>query len=939
LTVLHAGFDFNRLDGDNGYHCAINAMSARLHFATSLFVISVIQGISGTPLFALGHEDIAGKIAGRVVEAETGEPLIGATVYVEEIGIGAVASQDGSYTIINVAPGVYTVRASMVGFGTVRKADVRVSIDRTTRVDFELSVEIIQGEEVLITASRPIIEVDRTTSASYVNSESIENLPVQEVSDILQLQSGVTYDSQGRLHMRGGRSGEVAYLVDGIPVTNQYSGGSKIEIENNWIQELQVISGVFNAEYGQAQSGVVNIVTKAGSVDRYSGDVGVYAGSYFTSNPDVFVGKDSPALDEINIQGSLQGPLRFLRDGSFFTNVRYTDNAGWLNGERRALIRDTVPIQAYIQQAQQTASDRDNLVGIPIPDSLLSGDGSLVAMNPRQRLSLHGRLSFRLGSKTSVSYASFVTDEERKSYQDYRRYAPDGQPTVSELGFNHLLSITLAPDARSYMRLGVSYQNNRIRSRLFSNPLDARYQGTPYASNGFAFGGTSSGRSQASNATFLVKLQAERQVNNKNLVKAGVEWQRHRIEERSQVTISDGPVYLEATQRIPDINTSGNDAYFREPSEFVAFIQDKLEIDELVVNAGLRFDLWQPNAPVPVNLQAVTDPDDGIRLATDFTDAESSFQLSPRVGLAFPISTRGVLHVSYGRFFQVPRFSYIFTNSEFEVELGDLETIMGNANLKPERTTAYELGLQYALTSSWKVEATIYYKDIKNLLGQEIVNTVDKKVYARYINRDYGNTRGFAFSLLRQFADQFGLTIDYTYQVARGNASDPNAVFFNNQTQPPVEPEKQVIPLNWDQRHALNGSLILGDPRGFTMSIIGRFSSGQPYTPSNPGSQLSSQLANSESKPVRLNLDVNVSRKLQLAGFNARIYAKGFNVLDRLNAKSVYSSTGNAFHPYRTLGEAEVLAMNPNFSVSEVDRRPDFFDPPRRIIFGIDLRF
>ncbi len=914
-------------------------MATRLHTVISLVLIIVVQSMYGLPSLANAGEDMSGKISGRVVELDSGQPMVGATIYIEEAGIGAVAAQDGSYTIINVPPGLYTVRASMVGFGTVRKAEVRVSIDRTTRVDFELAVEIIQGEEVLITATRPIIEVDRTTSASYVDSEAIENLPVQEVSDILQLQSGVTYDSQGRLHMRGGRSGEVAYLVDGIPVTNQYSGGSKIEIENNWIQELQVISGVFNAEYGQAQSGVVNIVTKAGSVDRYSGDVGVYAGSYFTSNPDVFMGKDSPALDEMNLQGSLQGPLRFLRDGSFFTNVRYTDNAGWLNGERRALISDTVPIQAYIQQAQQTASDRDNLVGIPIPDSLLSGDGALVAMNPRQRLSLHGRLSFRLGSKTSVSYAAFVTDEERKSYQDYRRYAPDGQPTVSDLGFNHLLSITLAPDARSYMRLGVSYQNNRIRSRLFSNPLDVQYQGTPYASNGFAFGGTSNGRSQASNATFLVKLQAERQVNNNNLVKAGVEWQRHRIEERSQVTISDGPVYLEATQRIPDINTSGNDAYVREPSEFVAFIQDKLEIDELVVNAGLRFDLWQPNAPVPENLQAVTDPDDGIRLATDFTDAESSFQLSPRVGLAFPISTRGVLHVSYGRFFQVPRFSYIFTNSEFEVELGDLETIMGNANLKPERTTAYELGLQYALTSSWKVEATIYYKDIKNLLGQEIVNTVDKKVYARYINRDYGNTRGFAFSLLRQFADQFGLTIDYTYQVARGNASDPNAVFFNNQTQPPVEPEKQVIPLNWDQRHALNGSLILGDPRGFTMSIIGRFSSGQPYTPTNPGSQLSSQLANSESKPVRLNLDVNVSRKLQLAGFNARIYAKGFNVLDRLNAKSVYSSTGNAFHPYRTLGEAEVLAMNPNFSVSEVDLRPDFFDPPRRIIFGIDLRF
>lgn len=914
-------------------------MRGIVRLTLTLVVASILQGMWGAPSFATDLEKAAGKIAGKVLESETGQPLIGATVIIEETNQGAAVAPDGSYAIINVAPGVYTVRASMVGFGTVRKGEVRVSIDRTTRVDFELTVEVIEGEEIFITATRPIIEVDRTTSASYVDSEAIANLPVQEVSDLLQLQSGVTYDSQGRLHMRGGRSGEVAYLVDGIPVTNQYSGGSKIEIENNWIQELQVISGVFNAEYGQAQSGVVNIVTKTGSIDRFSGDIGLYGGSYLTADSDVFIGEESLSLDELNLQGSLQGPLRFLRDGSFFTNLRFSDNSGWLNGERRALTSDTVPIQAYIQEAQQSASDLDNLVGIPIPDSLLSGDRSLVSMNPRQRLSWHGRVSFRLSSMLTANYAAFFSDEERKSYQDYRRYSPEGLPTTTERGINHLLSFTLTPDARSYLRLGISYQNNRVSSRLFDDPLDSRYQGSPFAANGFAFGGTSNGRGEASNSTFLVKLEAERQVNQNNLVKAGIEWQRHGIEEASQVTISDGPVYLEPTQRIPAGNTAGNDQYTREPWELVLFVQDKLEVDELVVNAGIRFDLWEPNAPVPEDLQAVTNPEDGIRLATDFVDAGRSMQLSPRVGLAFPISTRGVLHVSYGRFFQVPRFSYIYTNSEFEVELGDLETIMGNADLKPERTTAYELGVQYALTSSWKVEATIYYKDIKNLLGQEIVNTVDKKVYARYINRDYGNTKGFALSLLRQFADQFGLTVDYTYQVAKGNASDPNAVFFNNQTRPPIEPEKQVIPLNWDQRHSLNGSVIMGDPKGLTLSLIGRFSTGQPYTPSNPGSQLTSQLANSESKPVRMNLDINVSKRIQMAGLETRIYAKGFNVLDRLNAKSVYSSTGNAFHPYRTLGEAEVLALNPNFTVGEVDLRPDFFDPPRRIILGLDIRF
>lgn len=88
-----------------------------------------------------------------------------------------------------------------------------------------------------------------------------------------------------------------------------------------------------------------------------------------------------------------------------------------------------------------------------------------------------------------------------------------------------------------------------------------------------------------------------------------------------------------------------------------------------------------------------------------------------------------------------------------------------------------------------------------------------------------------------------------------------------------------------------------------------------------------------------MNLDLNISKRMQIAGLETRLYAKGFNILDRLNAKSVYTSTGNAFHPYRTLGEAEVLDLNPNFSSGEVDLRPDFFDPPRRIILGLDIRF
>ena len=880
-----------------------------------------------------------GKISGEVVDAASGEPLPGATIRIDGTSQGAAADGDGYFAILNIKPGTYTVVASMIGYATTRVEGAEVSIDRTTTLDFQLREEVVQGEEIVVEAVRPLVEADRTTSASYISSESISNLPVQEVGDLLQLQAGVAYDAAGRLHLRGGRAGEVAYMVDGIPVTDQYRGGSKIEIENSWIQELQVISGTFNAEYGQAQSGVINVVTKEGGLQHYGGSLTTFVGSYLTTRDDVFMNSGNVGADQYNGQLSLSGPLRFLSQGSFFVDGRYFRSDGWLYGQRRARIEDTVPIQSYIHERQQSASDQETLVGIEIPDSLMTGNGAFVPMNPNEKVSLHGSFSFRPFSNVRLSYSLFWNDENRKSYSDSRRYSPDGQTTIYERGANHILSATHTVTPTTFYRLGLSYQTNRQHSYLYDDPLNPLYQGSAYSANGFIFGGTSNGNTLTDQKTMLGKLDLTSQRGRHHLIKAGIEAQVHRLDYETITTVADGPVYEPAILRVPSQNTAGNDSYTQHPYEGAAYIQDKVEIDEIILNAGIRFDYWNPNGKVPVDLSAITDPNNGIRLTSDLAGSDVSMQLSPRVGLAFPISEAGVLHVSYGHFFQVPRFSYIYTNSEYEVQLGDLETIMGNANLKPERTVAYEIGLQQGLTRDWKVELTVYYKDIKNLLGQEIITTRDKKVYARYINRDYGNTKGVVFSLIKQYADHFAATVDYTYQIARGNASDPNAVFYNNQTQPPIEPEKQVLPLNWDQRHAINGTFILGDPKNWTLSLIGRFTTGQPYTPSNPGSRLTRQLENSERKPSRLGLDLNFARRMRLAGQPVRFFARAYNLLDRANPRSVYASTGNAEHPYRTPGEAVVVQQNPNFSVAEIDLRPDYFEEPRRVVVGFDLNF
>ena len=469
--------------------------------------------------------------------------------------------------------------------------------------------------------------------------------------------------------------------------------------------------------------------------------------------------------------------------------------------------------------------------------------------------------------------------------------------------------------------------------------MDSRYQGLALYLNGFYFGGSNNGRYDNTIKTILAKFDLTSQFNNYNLIKFGGVFKHHDITHNTLSTISRSAVYLPPNLEIPARNTSKNNYYTQQPIEFAAYAQDKVEFKDIIFNAGLRFDYWDARAEVLAQPDAVTDVNDGIRSSSPKVASEPSYQLSPRLGLAFPISTTGVFHVSYGHFFQIPRFSYIFTNSEFEIELGDLETIMGNANLKPEKNVSYEIGFQQQIAADWGVQITLYYKDIKNLLGQEIVNTLDKKVYAKYINRDYGNVKGITLALEKRYSNMFAATIDYTYQVARGNASDPNSVFYDFQSHPPRESEKQVLPLNWDQPHIINATVRIGDPRNWNIGIIGRYETGQPYTPSNPGSALTTQFRNSARKPDVFYINLNVFKTFKLFNQKMKIFTKIYNLFDNMNEITVYTSTGTAKFPYRTNANRQILEQNPNFTIKEIDLRPDYYSEPRRVILGLSVYF
>ena len=222
-----------------------------------------------------------GKLTGAITIKDTGEPLVGANILIEGTGLGAATDLGGNYFILQVPPGKYSVRFTMIGFQGLVVNNVRVQVDLTTRLDGALSEKVIGMDEVVVQASRPMIQTDVTYSQANISSDEVAMLPVEEFEDVIALQAGVV-TANGEIHVRGGRGGEIAYMIDGITVTDPFNSDIAVEIENNAIQELQFISGTFNAEYGQAMSGIVNIITKDGSFMDYLGSVSAVSYTHLT---------------------------------------------------------------------------------------------------------------------------------------------------------------------------------------------------------------------------------------------------------------------------------------------------------------------------------------------------------------------------------------------------------------------------------------------------------------------------------------------------------------------------------------------------------------------------------------------------------------------------------------------------------------------------------
>ncbi len=989
-----------------------------------LFVLSVSNVFGG----------VTGKISGKITDADDSEPLPGANITIEGSTLGAASNLDGEFIILNIPPGVYTLKVSMMGYKTHRVEKVNVNIDLTTPVNVKLQASVIEGEEVTVVAERPIVQMDKTSSMANVGAAQIAELPVQSVNAVLELQAGVVRQGGG-FHIRGGRSDEVAFWVDGVPVTNVANYGQGIQPENNAVEELQVISGTFNAEYGQAMSGIVNIITKEGS-PKYSGQVRAYVGDYVSNRSEYEVldrvetiynaaGEPTDAVGyysnplaklnpEYNLDASLSGPIPGLGNKlTFFANTRWNSWSGNLYGR-----------------------DWFKSTGVP-------GDSSLVPMSQGENLSAQGKLTWRPSGNIKMSYnIMWSRYDSPYSYDQSMRYVPTGTGESHSRDQSHIFSLnhTLSPTTFYEFRFNyLDYQNEsyvydisngipvpgyyvyvyadstdegvylpdmtlypqdseedamlleqlKSERRQFEwyvkedGPLGYVHPDSNTTPTSYSFNNDGSGHgiNESRTRSYISKLDLSSQVTKTHLLKAGLEFRLHQLESESYNLIAGTDGNEEIVPYSPVVPTIDSPQRFisdRSPRELSAYIQDKMEFKDVIMNIGMRFDWFDANHVVPadpkdpdifhpmkaentyknwVNPPSGLNQDEYDAYVAEFAEytpeerkafmhkaVDPKMQVSPRLGIAYPISDRGVIHFSYGHFFQIPQYNQMYARPDFKINPSGGNVIFGNADLNAKRTVQYEVGLQQQISPNTGVDVTIFYRDIRDWVGTSplVTTAIPGIQYSTYENRDYANSRGFTFKLERRMAQNFSANVDYTFTIVEGSYSNPNDAFnaINNKE----EPRLNLIPLEWDRRHSLTGQLIWSK-NSWTVSGIGRFYTGFPYTPSFPrgefvgGTALSGLRENSSVRPNQQTVSLRINKRFQVSGLDVNVFAYIQNLFDSNDATAVYSDTGSPDYTTETdpsridysslrVGTVEHLVTQPNWYVS-----------PRQIQLGLSVGF
>lgn len=798
-----------------------------------------------------GMASTQGVVTGSVTDME-GHPLACVNVLLVGTNWGGSSGDDGSFTIERIPAGTYNVALQLIGYVSQVVQAVRVEPGRRAALEVKLKLDPALLPEVVITARHEVLKDRPETSFEFKNKD-FSGLPFDEVPQLLALKPGVIARA-GEMHFRGGRGSEIQTQMDGVPVRDPLNGAT-VNLAAMAVENVEMIIGGLDAEYGNAQSGVVNYHTREGR-DEFEGEFQYQTDDYgqpdntFDNMDRVFLGLGGPSPIP-NLTYYVSGEGTFLDD--YPSTTRRHDHRKILNfisvGDRKS---NTIRLQG-------------KLAFKPGPNSKLTAEAIHNAGRAEQYFHVWSRAGYVQTFRDTTQTGEVVLRQGRWSAapldSTYAYYNPaEHTPTFrsnfdsAKLVWSHTL------DALTYYTLKVSrnafledirvggkeaweYEGERERD-LFFNYTDNT------TSSFFVVGGDYPFLSTRKTEIYTGKADVTHRVR-KHTVQSGLEM----VYNDMWYQQVDRPYQ---TNALGEIGTRTRYHYFNP--EGACYIKDRWEHEGMMLNVGVRYDIFSVGDQL--SLDEVRDP--------------VKRQVSPRVGIAYPVSDRDVFSFHYGRFYQIPNRQHIFDNRN----VFDGRT-RGNPDLTNETTVSYQAGIQHLFTELVSGQFSVYYKDVFGQLSREELpasGTVGNLAY--YVNKDYASSRGFEATLRREFGGGFGGEINYGFGVATGVASDPDAISQSTFTYLPISEQ----PLDWDIRHTLNVTLTVAQQRSWRTSFIWRYASGAPYTPQERNSRgTSPETVNSRRLPGTTSLDVQAEKHYRVWGQALRLFLSGRNVLDARN--------------------------------------------------------
>jgi len=839
----------------------------------SLLVIALLAGSAAA-------QGPTGRIVGRVTDSGTGRPLAFANVTVLGTPYGNITNQLGEYAVDFVPVGTYVVQASYMGYNTKRSESVSVQADRSTQVDFALTEAVLEADEVVVTAERPMIETDKTTTRRAMGQDEVKVRSINTVEEAIATQPGVVLH-EGQIHVRGGRASEVKMYVDGIAISDASSGTGNLEVSLSSLSEFELLSGGFDAEYGNVQSGVINLQTREGGRD-FSGEV-----TYTTDD----YGAPEKTYDNYdNLSFGMGGPL-------FTEKLRY-----YVSGEGR--FTDT-----YLPTSKERESHDvyGKLFGIQVTDRqnmLVSAQAKLSFLaSPTRKLTAEFLNSNTVNDFYFHSYArsgywsrqledwSHVPLDTTYQYYNGADHTPTQNTTfgTQKLVWRDNVSPT------TYYTVKVARFDSNVEYWIDEDPnkywweayVGANRTTDPDSDNDlnpepgyYRTWGDNLGWSREKTSATTVKADFTNQRSETHQTKSGIEVVYNELDvtqlslgsliPAAGDTLNPDFMFFDWDRALNTNERQSHNIYEGFPSNGAMYLQDRMKYEGMILRAGLRLDWSDPG------------PASGVGESEIWRERIKAV-LSPRIGIAHPISDRDALHFHYGRFYQMPHLTAYFEAGE-DLEDAAAGRVIGYSGLEPEVTTSYQFGAEHQFTQNVAMDITGFYKDIFGLLATEEYERgpTEGTVYP-YVNKDYASVKGIEFKLNKRFSNFFSGNFTYTWLRATGVSSDENQGAVAEAQGLPRQPLKE-IPLDWDERNTITGFVFVSDPGNWEVTFDYNYGSGTPYTPVVLGQkEIDPESVNSGRLPSHQLLNIKGTKKYKLYGQEFRLFFQALNVFDKRN--------------------------------------------------------